>query len=334
MPLIFILIFGSAFSETKEPKFKIGIVDKNNTFFSKSFVEFLKNFPPNSPLFEIQEGKEKFFQDQIKKGKILGYIVLSENFDKERSKIIFVYNEAKGHLVFEIQALLKEAFLAFLGKSSPVKVVSHGIKSSEWNYLSFLTPGMIVYGLMILIPVVGGFIARDRESFFIKRLKTTPLKSSYYILGYFFPFFFVSLIQIIIYLLSASLIGIKFQGDLFLLFLVFLIVGICSLNFGLIVGSLSKNSTQAQAISWIFIVPLAMISGAWFPVDQMKSIFIFLAKIFPFFWACSAGRNVAILGVGLEDIFNEILILISWSFLSLILGFTFFKKFLLGKESQ
>mgnify|MGYP006323349083 CR=1 FL=1 len=50
-----------------------------------------------------------------------------------------------------------------------------------------LTPGLTVFGLSFMTLFSATLIAKDRESSFLQRLYTTPLKSTDFILGYMLP---------------------------------------------------------------------------------------------------------------------------------------------------
>ena len=58
-----------------------------------------------------------------------------------------------------------------------------------------LAPGIAVFGLSFLTMFSATLIARDRESAFLQRLYTTPLKASDFILGYMLPMLPIALGQ-------------------------------------------------------------------------------------------------------------------------------------------
>lgn len=50
-----------------------------------------------------------------------------------------------------------------------------------------LTPGITVFGLSFMTLFAGMIVAKDRESAFLQRLYTTPLRASDFIFGYILP---------------------------------------------------------------------------------------------------------------------------------------------------
>jgi ABC-2 type transport system permease protein len=144
---------------------------------------------------------------------------------------------------------------------------------------------------MILISTAAGIIAGDRERGFLSRMFTTPARPSDFILGYSLPFIPVLIISALIYFGVGMGLGLTVVGNLGYAFLIFFLIGLCSIGIGMIVGSLVKSESQT-GVSWIFIVPMAMMSGAWFSVDRMPSAIRSIAGALPFIHAIDASRAV------------------------------------------
>jgi ABC-2 type transport system permease protein len=93
---------------------------------------------------------------------------------------------------------------------------------------------------------------------------------------------------------------------------------------GMIVGSLIKSESQA-GISWLFIVPLAMISGAWFTVDRMPSALKSVAGVLPFIHAIDASRAV-VSGASLSAIVPDLYWLVGWAVVLFAAGIVLFRR--------
>ena len=70
-----------------------------------------------------------------------------------------------------------------------------------------LTPGITVFGLSFMTLFSATLIARDRESSFLQRLYSSPLKSFDFILGYMLPLIPISLAQSAVCYLVALILG-------------------------------------------------------------------------------------------------------------------------------
>ena len=65
-----------------------------------------------------------------------------------------------------------------------------------------LTPGITVFGLSFMTLFSATLVAKDRESAFLQRLYTTPLKGFEFIIGYMLPLLPIALAQTVIGLSS------------------------------------------------------------------------------------------------------------------------------------
>ena len=110
-----------------------------------------------------------------------------------------------------------------------------------------LTPGITVFGLSFVTLFSATLISRDRESAFLQRLYTTPLRSVDFILGYLLPLLPISLVQGALCFLVAILLGMPVT--IHILYAVFALLpsSIFYVSLGLLCGSL-LNVKQAGGI--------------------------------------------------------------------------------------
>ena len=74
-----------------------------------------------------------------------------------------------------------------------------------------LAPGISVFGLSFITLFSATLVAKDRESSFLQRLYTTPLKASDFILGYMLPMIPMALAQSAVCYSVAVLFGLPFD---------------------------------------------------------------------------------------------------------------------------
>ena len=169
-------------------------------------------------------------------------------------------------------------------------------------------------------------MVRDRARGFLSRLMTTPARPLDFIFGYTMPFIPVIIISTAIYLGVGILMGLSIIGNFGLAFLILFTMGICCMGIGMIVGTLAKSEDQASGAPWIFIVPLVMISGAWWPVEQMPAVIKSIAEGLPFLHAMDACRDVVTRGAGFVTILPDFYWLISWTIALFTIGIVLFRR--------
>ena len=149
--------------------------------------------------------------------------------------------------------------------------------------LENLTPGITIFGLSFMTLFSATLIAKDRETAFIQRLYTTPLKASDYILGYMLPLIPLSMLQTIICYIVAIIIGLDLSINLIYAILMIIPISIFYILLGLLCGTIF-NVKQVGGICGALLTNIsAWLSGIWFDLNLIGSSFKFIAEILPFY---------------------------------------------------
>jgi len=105
-------------------------------------------------------------------------------------------------------------------------------------------------------------LAKDRESTFLSRLLTAPLRPKDFISAYSLPYLPVAIIQIVLVFATAALLGLETSGNLGLVFLVLFIMSIGYIGLGMVAGSLFTYKQVPGFYTAVLL--LTIFSGAWF----------------------------------------------------------------------
>lgn len=331
MPLAFILVFSSAFGGQATSAVSIGVVDEDHSQISSDFVSSLESIPVleiASPVYSSQPEAE----EELNTGGLSVYLLIPHGFGQaveshQPVDLALAYNETDPMLPQRVMPIVREAALGFLNISVPLNIeLSQREAEIKDEYVNNLIPGMAVFGLMILITSIGGIMVRDRTRGFLSRLMTNPARPSDFIFGYTLPFIPVIIISIVIYLGVGILMGLSIVGNFGLAFLILLILGICCIGIGMIVGTLARSEDQASGAPFLFIVPIVMISGAWWSVELMPAVIKSIAEALPFLHAIDATRDVITRGFGFGDILPDLYWLIGWTVALFALGILLFRR--------
>lgn len=156
-------------------------------------------------------------------------------------------------------------------------------------------------------------------------LLASPLRLGTMIFAKTIPYMVISFIDfIIILLLSYFVLGVPVNGSLLLLFLVAILYIMLSLSYGLTVSTMVEKQLNAVIFSAITaMIPVLMLSGMIFPIDNMPHLLQALSVIVPARWFIDVVRKVMIQGLGITMIWKEILMLIGMTLF--LLGVTIAK---------
>ena len=81
--------------------------------------------------------------------------------------------------------------------------------------IEHLTPGITVFGLSFMMLFSALLVAKDRESSFLQRLYTTPMRSRDFILGYLTPILLMAAAQGLLCYLAAFFLGLPITASVF-----------------------------------------------------------------------------------------------------------------------
>ena len=125
-------------------------------------------------------------------------------------------------------------------------------------------------------------IAKDRESAFLQRLYTTPLRGSDFILGYMLPILPLALCQSMICYVFAIPLGLTVNINIMYAMIGIIPMAIFHIALGLLCGSLF-NVKQVGGICGALLTNLcAWFSGVWFDLKLVGGFFEKLANALPF----------------------------------------------------
>jgi len=334
-PLLFMLLFGAIFSGDTAPNYPIGVIDNDGTPISQAFVD---EALAEVPVLEVATYEDAASaMEDLKLGNTSAYIIIPHGFGEQISRswqdeeanitLEITYDESDFMATGQIISTINAATRSFAHIEVPITINANPIHiETEITYIDFIAPGIIIFGLLILIPTSARIIVHDKEKGFLSRLLTTPLRPVEFILGYSLCLVVIAIAQIIIFILVGWLLGMDIVGSVGLAFLIFFLTGLCSIGIGMVVASLSKSENQAEPLCWIFAMPLAILSGCWFSVEMLPSYLRNVAYAFPYAHAIDASKAVITRGVGMEVVSNDVLFLAGWTAVIFAIGVILFRR--------
>lgn len=185
-----------------------------------------------------------------------------------------------------------------------------------------LTAGMIVFSFSFITIFVGNNFAIDRDSSFLLRLKSSPMKSCNFILGYTLPALIIAFIQELIMIMVGIIFGLKLTVHILSFILIMLPISLLFIGFGLLFGCVF-NFKAIGPISSVIPTAASLLGGIFFPLALISNSnpFKIICSSLPFYPAITVGSNVL---NGNYDILLNYLIVIAYTLVFYILSITVF----------
>lgn len=160
------------------------------------------------------------------------------------------------------------------GLSDPLqlKETPVGISGSRTDF-EFAVPGLLIFSIIMLMLSASSAIVYEAENKTLGRLKISGVSVPELLGGISFVQLLVGIISVGLTLITALLMGFRYEGSLFLVFLVATLTSLSIIAFCLIIAAFSKTVTQVLIVGNFPLFIFMFFSGVMFPI-QAKSWFM------------------------------------------------------------
>ncbi len=155
-----------------------------------------------------------------------------------------------------------------------------------------LTPGITVFGLAFMGLFAATLVAKDRESALLQRLYTTPLTAWEFILGYILPLLPVALAQSVICYAVALCLGLPFRINILYAIIGIIPIALFFISLGVACGSVLGVKAASGICGGLLTNVSAWLSGIWFDLALVGSVFQAIANVLPFVHAVELARSL------------------------------------------
>lgn len=185
-------------------------------------------------------------------------------------------------------------------------------------------PSMTVFSLSFLSLFLGALMVTDRNTSYLMRLLSSPMKGYDYILGYSIPVLPLGLAQILACFLVATIFGLEITKNILLAALVLVPSVILFIGFGLLMGSVFNNNGLVSGFGTVVIGASIFLSGGMIPLKVIGGNLEKICYLLPFAHMNDAVKNT--LTGNYEKTFLNLRWIIGYSVVVFIVSSIVFKK--------
>ncbi|MDD7162612.1 MAG: ABC transporter permease [Candidatus Ornithospirochaeta sp.] len=187
-----------------------------------------------------------------------------------------------------------------------------------------LTPGITVFGLSFMSLFASVLVAKDRESAFLSRLYTTPLKGMDFIMAYMVPLLPISILQSIIAYLFSIPFGLKLSFSVVKALVGIIPVSLFFISLGVLCGSILSSKAVGGICGALLTNLSAWLSGIWFDISLVGGVFKRIADLLPFVHAVEMER--ALFSGNTEGLITHLLVIVGYTVAITILAIVLFLR--------
>ena len=318
MPVTLLLLFGFAIS-TEVNNVRIVAVVEQHTDETKEMLERFRNNP--SFTFEGTVSPNEA-ERLLRKGEADAAIVFRTENGRLNHQIVADASNTT-------MAQTATAYLESVANSNAagVPIVTRTLYNPQLKSAYNFVPGIMgMIFILICAMMTSVSIVSEKETGTMDLLLVSPVRPGTIILGKLVPYFLLSCIILALMLtLGYTVLEIPLSASIAAVIGISLLYIVLALALGLLISTLASTQVAALLVSGVmFMLPVVLLSGMIFPVENMPRALQWFSCIIPARWYIEAVRVLMIQQLPASSVQAEILVLAGMTLVVLALAI---KKF-------
>ena len=323
MPIVMMLLFG--FAITNDVKnVRTVVVTSQMDHLTQQALERLVASEYFTIVKTVPTPKEAEWMIRSQKADLA--IVFAQDFASKKSGAQFIVDGSDPNMAQQWTTYAQQTMAPANSQLSTLnsQLLYNPRMKSAYNFVPAIM-GMLL--LLICAMMTSVSIVREKERGTMEVLLVSPIKPLMIIVAKVVPYLLLALVILaIILLMSATVLDVPLQGGLGWILVVSLIYILLALSLGLLISNIAQTQFVALLVSaMVLLLPTVMLSGMLFPVESMPTILQWISAIIPPRYYIQAMRKLMIMGVGIQEVWQEVMILIGMTALLLVVSLKKFK---------
>ena len=322
MPLVLMLIFG--FAITNDVKnVRTVVVTSSMDHLTRQAVDRLaaSEYFTITLVVATPRDAERIIRGQ----KADMAIVFGPDFASKRSGVQFIVDGADPNMAQQWTNYATGVLLNADRSAVNTKMLYNPQMKSAYNFVPAIM-GMLL--MLVCAMMTSISIVREKEKGTMEVLLVSPVKPLMIIVAKAIPYLVLAFVILMIILMMARyVLGVPLVGSLFWIIVVSVIYILLALSLGLLISNVARTQLVALLLSaMVLLVPIVMLSGMIFPVESMPEVLQWISAIVPPRYYIEAMRKLMIMGVGINEVAREVMILVGMLAFLMTLALVKFNK--------
>lgn len=236
-------------------------------------------------------------------------------------------NAAAGTIALErLSGLVDDVNVAVLSEAAPdapvLRLEAEAADDRSLDPVQYLAPGILAWGIAIsgVFGAAGTLVDWKRDKL-LRRLRLTPASAGTFVAARITVSLLVALLQTALFLAVAVAMGLRLSAWTWFAVPLVLLGTAAFLAIGVVIGGIAKTGPGAAGLSNMVTMPMAFISGAFFPLAAAPQWVQWLSVISPMRYLNEGLQAVVVNGsspmavlpeVGFLAVFAAVVAVIAW----------------------
>jgi len=294
-PLMFLVLFGGVFANQSQSKIglievgHVTLIDDLSPQIEKAFndtFDVTKSDDLAAAIAKVREGDVDLVVEQQGQEIIAHY----SQADQVQAAV------AQGAL----QSFVQTANVAASGKPPAFRYQGERVEDESLKTIQFVTPGLLGWAIATsatfgpAVTLVGW-----RRTKLLRRIRLAPVSSTSVVAARIGVTLMISLVQMAVFIgLAVAAFGLKLTGSWWMAIPLLICGTLAFMALGLLAGAISKTVEGASALANIFVLPMAFLSGSFFPLDGAPPWLNVVSHLLPLRYLNDGMLDVMVRGEG------------------------------------
>jgi ABC-2 type transport system permease protein len=258
------------------------------------------------------------FVSRVEVGRVGGQVVVTQLINNG-----LIQAQDAARIGGEIGA--RQANAAVSSTAITLKNVTSSGEAVKFDVLAYMAPGMALLFLMFTVSNGGRTLLTERAQGTLPRLLISPTSTSQVFGGKVFGIFLTGVAQMLILILSSTLLFQLNWGDPNIVLILVLAAVFGAVGWGMLIAALAKTPGQISAIGYAVMLTFGILGGSFISLDNMPGWFQSISKITPNYWGLEGFTTLA-MGGGLADILGPVVALLVMGAVLFIIAVLIFNR--------
>ncbi|WP_193614653.1 ABC transporter permease [Nocardioides lijunqiniae] len=281
-PLMFLVLFGGIFTDQDQPKVEVIQVGE---------VALVDDLPEGadeafSDTFDVTTSDDlDDALEQVRKGD--ADVALEQRGDE----LVAHYTQTE-----QVKAAITQGTLrAFVDATNVAELAAQtgaeptytfeavAVEDDSLTAIQFVTPGLLGWAVAMSASFGAAATLQGwRQSKLLRRLQLSPVRTGTLVAARIAVTVIVALTQMAIFLgLGSAAFGLSLTGAWWMAVPVVVVGTLCFMSIGLLAGAIAKTTEGAVNMANFFVLPMAFLSGSFFPLDSAPAWLRAVSSVLP-----------------------------------------------------
>ncbi len=309
-PLMFLVLFGGIFTDQGSSKIEVAQVGPVAAL-DQMPAEAKKALSESLDIDQVTD--EAAALQKVRDGDLAAVIT------EQGNTLVVHYSQADQVAAARVQGtfqgIVDAANLAVTGTEPTFTLDPQQVEDESLKTIQYVTPGLLGWAIAMSATFGAAVnLVAWRRTGLLRRLRLAPVRTSSVVLARVGVSLVVALGQAVIFIaLAVGAFGLQLSGSWPLVIPLVLAGTLSFLSIGLLAGSISKTEEGAVGLANFIVLPMAFLSGSFFPLDGAPGWLQFISNLLPLRHLNDAMLDVMVRGQGIEAIWQPMLILLGFA---------------------